>query len=458
MKDFEKTGKTGKNVEQKENEFAVFSKGIIVILAPILIAFMAYALGQWSPWAWFSVIFSYIYIPSYILALVLVPLVLYFYWAKHNVIGYFIEEGYCIIFAWSGENFAGADLRYGKARFNENWDVETPETSEEKKPMWQRGKKIRIGGMGFYLWPFKRIYEYNMTWAKKTEKGERVSKTEKLSRVLLKPYVYSLEYQNMEDADRMPINIEIAAEMQIINPIKALFGVERWYRAILNMTEGEVRKYIGENLYIKLINRKSQEEVGEKIKEQMKNVLQDFNAEYGVNVKRIKVMQVVPSRKEDVEATLKAMQAERERERVIITAQAEAVKIGQELTGAVMQALSLMTGIKTTELQAEFIAAPEAFEKKYGVAYREAYDFAKRRMGFVQKGRIEIITADGCDKEGSACPNSGGINTDKLIEVIAAVEMTKQALSQRPGSPAREGSEKNPLSLEEKKNKLGLKY
>jgi len=60
----------------------------------------------------------------------------------------------------------------------------------------------------------------------------------------------------MEDKDKMPLNIELAAEVQVRNPYKALFGVERWYRSLLNLTEGEIRKYIGQTFYLDLVSRK----------------------------------------------------------------------------------------------------------------------------------------------------------------------------------------------------------
>ncbi|MDD3170175.1 MAG: SPFH domain-containing protein [Candidatus Pacebacteria bacterium] len=454
----EKTKKSGKKTEQEqeENEFIVFLKGLVVIFAPLLTLSLVYfILKWWSPWNWLAV-FPYVPISA--------GLVLYFYWAKHEVIGYFIEEGYCIIFAWGGESLAGADLRYTKHYFNENWDVVT-EGADESKEETESGEKKRRSflGIGFYLWPFQRIFEYDMTWAKKTEKGERISKTEKLRRILLKPYVYSFEYQNMEDADRMPVNIDMAMEIQIKNPIKALFGIEKWYRAVLNLTEGDMRTYVGRSFYRDMV--RSGKDVGEQIKHMMENTLKGFRDEYGVQIRKIKVGQIVPSRKEDVEATLKAMQAERERERVIIAAQAEAFKIGQELEGAVMQALSIATGVETEKLQEEREADPGEFGEKYKAELTEAYDFAKRRMAFDRKGRFEIITSkegDGCDKEGGTGPD-GGINTSKLIEVVAGVEMARQALPQKAERTQAEStkdssSDKKQAAVKKLKEDLGYKY
>lgn len=527
MSKAEKSKKTGKQEEQEINELAVFFVGLAIILAPalsiLLLSYVpttAHILNQlsWNSWYWFT-IFPYIPISTF--------LVLYFYWAKYKIIGIFIEEGYCVIYAYGGQSFAGADLQYQGYYFDKDWNVKKFKDKKEKtgfvddivefikEPNRIRKIKRKSGllGMNCYLWPFKRVYKYDLTWAKKTEEGERVSKSEKLSRVLLKPYVYSLAYESMEDADAMPLNIELAVEMQIINPIKALFGIEKWHRAILNLTEGYIRGFVGEHYYKELIRSKDKEgellivevddDEGGKKKVTFKNVgeaifclmggvikeikddeegeeaekkrrafkesaLGAFEEEYGARVKKIKVMQVVPSRKEDLEATLLLMRAEREKEYIVKKAEAKAIEISQELMGAVMQSLSEATNKSKADLQAEFNKeGSEKFEQKYGTAYKEAYDFAKRRMGFEKKGRFEFIVSGGNSDSGGTEDTGKGknnIDTTRLIESVAGVLMAGQVLSQKVEGPQTEStskdssSDKKQAAVKKLKEELGYKY
>ncbi len=453
------TEKTKKNVEQSKNdETGVFINGLLLIIGPLVAVSIAYRLWPWIPWI------SYIPAwPFYLWTVLFIPLVLYFYWAKNNVIGYFIEEGYAIVFAWSGKAFAGADLQYGDAYFDSNWNIVFPGEKQEEKGWdiirWIKKPK-KFFGMGLYAWPFKRVYKYKMTWSKRDEGGNRVSKTEELSRVLLKPYVYDIAYQGMEDKDRMPLNIELATEIQVRNPYKALFGIERWYRALLNLAEGEIRRYIGQNLYLDLVSRKEAGEKGivktvdQEIVERIRTDLNVFEEKFGVKVNRIKLMQIFPSRKEDIEATLLEMRAKREREAIETKAKAEAYRAGQELAGIVLEALKVSTGKSIEVLQEEYRKDPKLFEQTYETSLKEAYDFAKRRLGFTQKGRFEFITS--C-KEGEGSSDT----TSRLAEIVAGVEMARNQL-QLQGKSGEENKKKDKRegareTLEKIKKELGHK-
>lgn len=444
--------KAKKNVEQKQSkndEAGVFINGLLVIFGPLVAISIAYRLESWIPWI--SLVPAW---PFYLWTILSAPLILYFYWAKNNVIGYFIEEGYAIVFAWGGEAFAGADLQYNNAYFDANWNIIFPNNEEKGLDniiRWIKKPK-KFLGMGLYSWPFKRIYKYKMTWAKRTELGDRVSKTEELSRVLLKPYVYDIAYNNMEDKDRMPLNIELAAEVQVRNPYKALFGVERWYRSLLNLTEGEIRKYIGQTFYLDLVSRKETDgkTVDQEIIDRIRTELNVFEEQYGVKVNRIKLMQVTPARREDIEATLLEMRAKREKEAIETKAKAEAYRAGQELAGIVLEALKTSTGKSIESLQEEYRKDPNLFEKTYETSLKEAYDFAKRRLGFTQKGRFEFITS--C-REGEGV--SSGDTTSRLAEIVAGVELARQRYPQKQGGE--EGKESEEERIKKLKKELGYK-
>jgi len=121
--------KAKKNVEQKQSkndEAGVFINGLLVIFGPLVAISIAYRLESWIPWI--SLVPAW---PFYLWTILSIPLILYFYWAKNNVIGYFIEEGYAIVFAWGGEAFAGADLQYNNAYFDANWNIIFPNNEEK---------------------------------------------------------------------------------------------------------------------------------------------------------------------------------------------------------------------------------------------------------------------------------------------------------------------------------------
>ena len=105
-------------------------------------------------------------------------------------------------------------------------------------------------------------------------------------------------------------------------------------------------------------------------------------------------------------------------------------------------------------MQEEYRKDPKLFEQTYETSLKEAYDFAKRRLGFTQKGRFEFITS--C-KEGEGSSDT----TSRLAEIVAGVEMARNQL-QLQGKSGEENKKKDKRegareTLEKIKKELGHK-
>lgn len=369
-----------------QSEGMVFFKGLLMIIIPeiliwVLVPFLNNALFT-------------------ILAVLSIPVLifgtLYFYWARNHVFGVFVSEGFCVVIT-SGDTFLKAIAKCKDYGFDYDWSIiksNGPGADPTViKPPWYEN----ILGMSLFLWPFHRVYKYDWSWTKKTESGKIISKQGRLPHILLMPYVYYLPITGAEDTDNMPIDLEIAFEARIKNPYKARFRIDDWLRAIAQIIQGEIRDYVRRYKYDQLISMKEQGEsgisktsLGDLFFQEMEDTRVKFFREYGIHVRKLKILNIIPSNKEYLEATTKRIIAERKREAIEIEADAAAKKRSRESMGSIMHILAEQTGINVKDLQVEFRTNPEEFNKKYSSALAFAHDLVHRQMALDKGGFIDI--------------------------------------------------------------------
>ena len=152
--------------------------------------------------------------------------------------------------------------------------------------------------------------------------GRTYSYMQKSSRLDLRETVYDFPRQNVITKDNVSISINAVLYFQIINPEKAVYGVENLSEAIEKLTQTTLRQLIGKlELQETLVSR-------DKINEELRAILDTASDKWGVKVNRIELQDITPPA--DIQAAMdKQMKAERDRRQAIL--QAEGTKRSQIL-------------------------------------------------------------------------------------------------------------------------------
>jgi len=302
------------NVKEMSDKFVLekkaFFRGLPLVIASVIVSIILVIL---------------LGIVGLIIGMVLVPVifiaVLYLVWAPNDVFGTFPEEGYSLIIV-RGLGFRKVLLKKEGFGLNNTWDV-VPENQSTKK-------EKEFFGMFFFLWPLERIYVYRQKWTKYTEGEKSIEKEEVLRGALLKSYTYSISLSKAEDASRMPIDIIMAVEMMISNPYKALFSMQNWYGGVSNFIRGEIRDEIQRISYSQMIGANAIP-LDRILEQKLMNLIGLIKDQYGVEVLKVKTVQIAPSDKELVDASTRASVAELRLKATKIDAEAEAIKELQRL-------------------------------------------------------------------------------------------------------------------------------
>ena len=180
------------------------------------------------------------------------------------------------------------------------------------------GKYKETLGAGLnYIVPFidapKSIYKKVSTTY---PDGRTYSYMQKSNRLDLRETVYDFPRQNVITKDNVSIAINAVLYFQIINPEKAVYGVENLSEAIEKLTQTTLRQLIGKmELQETLVSR-------DKINEELRGILDAASDKWGVKVNRIELQDITPPA--DIQAAMdKQMKAEREKRAMIYEAEGE---------------------------------------------------------------------------------------------------------------------------------------
>ncbi len=157
---------------------------------------------------------------------------------------------------------------------------------------------------------------------------------ETLNYILLKDYVYYTKLENAETKEAMPVDIDILIPTRIMNPYKALFRAHRWLEQVLEVVKPHVRAWVSEKSYQEV--REKPETVEREHDVFLKELSNYFEETFGARTKRLLFGDVIPP-DVYVRISTKKYEAEREKERIVIEAQAEAERIAT-VTGAMRAA------------------------------------------------------------------------------------------------------------------------
>lgn len=252
-----------------------------------------------------------------------------------------------------GDKFEKALIQWKDHVLDKNWSV-----VKGKEP-WHP-----FGGLRYYgFWPIKALYSYRFQWTGVAENGEvQFHPKEWLDYILLKDDVYWAKVEKAEDKKLLPLEIEVVLTIRVINPYKNLFAVQNWLETIINRTKPAVRDAITRKEYAELI--KDKEAVGREIYKIIKErkLLKEFKSRYGVKVREIEVKEINPP-KDYREDTLKKYRAEREKERIIIEADAERQRLETVAEGEKLRIKAVYKEVQKFGNLGKLVRALEAMEK-----------------------------------------------------------------------------------------------
>ncbi|MBZ9571874.1 hypothetical protein KJA15_00845 [Patescibacteria group bacterium] len=247
----------------------------------------------------------------------------YFYLAPNNYFFTFAKEATAKVVV-IGDKVEEVLIQWRGHTLDDDWNVIPEGTVIAGKTY--REPRHPLGGLRCYgFWPIKDIYIYDFRWTGVTEDGEvQHHPKETLDYILIKDDVYWCEVKEAEDSELLPLHIELLLTIGITNPYKALFRIENWLETVINRIKPSVRDYIAQSSYKDLVKEK--EAMGGKLQAKLDALIKDFKDLYGIDLKKIEVKEIEPP--EDYrEATLKKWSAEREKERILVEASAEAERI-----------------------------------------------------------------------------------------------------------------------------------
>ncbi len=146
--------------------------------------------------------------------------------------------------------------------------------------------------------------------------GGSSSYMKKTTRIDLRETVCDFPRQSVITKDNVSISINAVLYFQIVNPEKAVYGVENLYEAIEKLTQTTLRQLIGKlELQETLTSR-------DKINTELRETIDSASDKWGVKVNRIELQDITPPL--DIPSAMdKQMKAEREKRAMIYEAEGE---------------------------------------------------------------------------------------------------------------------------------------
>jgi len=283
---------------------------------------------------------------------VLVFLGIWFYLAPRNLWFTFVKEGTAKIVVKGGE-FKKVLIQWKDHTLDKEWNV-----IDGEEP-WHL-----FGGLRYYgFWPVMALYSYRFQWSGVTENGDiQHHPKEWFDYILLKDDVYWFKVEKAEDRDLLPLDVEMVVTLKAVNPYRALFRIQSWLETVINRTRPAVRDIVGEKRFKEMINHK--EELGGEVMKILtdRGLLKEFRDDYGIEIKKVQIKEINPPEIYQ-EATLKQYLAKRERERIVIEADAEKRKLETIAKGEKARIKTVYEEIQKFGDLGKLVRAVEAMEK-----------------------------------------------------------------------------------------------
>ncbi len=420
------------------------NKGLVIMAFAIIIGIALIAISISNIFLLIGAI-----IATMVIIIIIAFIVLYFLWAKYDLITCNVNEGYCKVVV-VGEKFQGILFNHKGKAMSKNWDIvdeNSPDAFYKDKSIW---------GMHI-IWPLVlgKVYTHILAWRKYDFlKKTPIDRRELLTQTSLMAYPFYIETLQAEDKDRAPLDLFTVVTMRIVNPYKALFKITtEWIEVATPKIQGTYVAYIKLHSFQEMLeNVKS---LGDSIFDEMKQpggIFEELRDIYGVEIISIDVIEIIGGDK-DMQAAIKAnavaklrkdatiTDAEAAAKKKVIDSEAEKQARANKTAGLFMTLISGRTGLSEDKVKEQMANNPEDFQKRYASEIRACNKLVEQMVSAEANGLVQILTS------GSTGLSSGGVNNDLIATVIAMlkamnIQTENQAnLTPKPSMPLEKGSE-----------------
>lgn len=191
------------------------------------------------------------------------------------------------------------------------------------------------------------VFEYFFRWVSFEQTDREGNLTDKvvshkgwLDYILLKDDVYYTLVDRAETSDFIQVDVKLLLTIRVMNPYKAFFRVQNWLEASLNLVKPAFREFVVQYPFDKLIALRHMDDVEGKnvdvrkrgIEREADKFLKEtgigryLERNYGVRLKKVGIVDIAAAGergKEYMEAAVKMAEANKEKERIKILADAE---------------------------------------------------------------------------------------------------------------------------------------
>ncbi|MFA5009299.1 MAG: SPFH domain-containing protein [Candidatus Paceibacterota bacterium] len=440
------------------------NKGLVIMIFAVIFGIALIAMST-------SNVFSLIGATAAAILIVVffVFLVLYFIWAKHDILTCNVNEGYCKVIV-VGDKFKRIVFNHKGKAMNKDWEI-----VEENSPNAYYKDKSTLGM--HTIWPlfFGKVYTHILAWRKYDFlKKAPIDRRELLTQTSLMDYPYYIETLQAEDKDRAPLDLFTVVTMRIVNPYKALFKITtEWIEVATPKIQGTYVAYIKLHSFQEMLeNVKS---LGDSIFEEMKQsggIFEELRDIYGVEIISIDVIEIIGGDK-DMQAAIKAnavaklrkdatiTDAEAAAKKKVIDSEAEMQARANKTAGLFMTLISGRTGLSEDKIKECMTEHPQEFQKTYGPEIEACNKLVEQMVSAEANGLVQILTS------GSTGSSGGGVNNDLIATVVGMLKaMNTPAVSgnslnksggksQAQSEPTKQNpSEEKKLTKEEKRKKF----
>jgi len=259
---------------------------------------------------------------------------LVYFLAKNNIFWTIVKEGTAKAILKFGK-LQRIVMTYRNCELDERWKV----IEKEAEPGRSKKSGLRLVGIPFV----HSVYQYNFRWTsfEQAEEGGSLSQKaiahqEILDYILVQDDIYYTFIRGAETNDMVPVDVDLLLTIRIVNPYLALFRVQNWLEATQNQLKPVLRSYIANKTFSDLITRKegTAREMEELLMRtaEAKDATKDeklgsyLERHYGVRIKKIGLARIDPAGdrgKVYQEAASKHWEAEKEKERITVIADAD---------------------------------------------------------------------------------------------------------------------------------------
>ena len=283
-------------------------------------------------------------------------IVLVYILAKLNIFFTIVQEGTAKAIKKFGK-FQRMVMAYGNHALDQRGTIRLPDEDGEEGIEFVKNAdgtirtekyKIKIqpppfkflGGLRWVGIPLiHSVHKYEFRWVS-YEQGEKDGKlaekiichAEKIDYILLQDDIYYNFVHGPETSEMIPVDVDLLLTIRVMNPYKAMFRVQNWLEAILNQVKPAFRNFIFSKTLKELMGKE------EKMEREVDKFLEDSGIanyaerDYGVRLKKVGMAKVDLTGERGkiyTEAATKQYEAEKEKERIEITADAEVARINK---------------------------------------------------------------------------------------------------------------------------------